>query len=1094
MGHSFIKRQLKLSPCISCPEERKLSNSLRIRLVISVLAIASLALPARPQTSRGAVVGTVTDISGAVIGRAEVLLAHKETGVIRSTVTNEVGIYRFDAVDLGTYTLKVTKPGFRPFLGTGVGVEANRATTLDAKLEVSGVQTAIEVNADAAELLTRDGPLRGGNLQGHEVSKLPLPDLDPISLARTLPGVSDPAGTMVFGGIMSPQWTFSVNGQRPRGNNFLLDGVDNNDPVFAGTAQSFNIPDAVQELSVQTSNFGVEFGRAGGGIFNVITRSGTNGYHGTIFWQYGSQRLNSVSNLDKLNGAPKSVFNQNIYGLTAGGPIRRDRTFFFGAFQQDTFRSTRQYPFVFPTADTVSRLRLLFPSNPRLDFYLSAVGDLRGVTKLFPLQLGPGRGVATFGTTVVGLPLSDQRRQWMLRLDHNFSQVHQSSARYIYDSGLTSPDRVFGIGVFFPGYITDFSWRNQNFLITDTYTIRPTWTNEFRFSYSRLPYSVSVSSRSVPPAPTLFKVSIPNIDTPGISPNLPQFRYSNNWLFQETQSRVVKRHTFRYGAEFLQQLSKQRGAGFIEGGQFRYTNTTNYSAFTNFLDDFSGPSGSIVRTFGDPVFYPNVFRQSYFFQNAWKARPSLTLTLGLRYENFGQPANSAFKYPAFAGFDPNQFLVPNKVNRDNRNFGPAFGVAWSPSSRSALMHRLLGDGKTVWRGGYQISYDTFFTQLLNFLSGDSPNVMRTQVVAPSGGRGMPNWFSQLPTVGRPSGPLDPQTFALDRNLRTPYTERWSFGLQRELASSILVDISYVGSESHKLFTREDANPRQPNNERLYPNLGIRQVVTSQGNAAYHALQLRLVRRLKQGFEIAGSYTWSRSIDSTSEAAPANISSNPGNLTSVPISSGGLKIDRGLSDYHRGQRLTIAYLWDIPGPRRGFAKQALGGWSVAGVTSFQSGAPFTVLNGFDRSNYGNRDDRPDIGNPNAPLNTRAVVTPASGPTSCSTGYRNPDTGACVSPTEVHFVEGRGFPNAATVGRNTLFTGGIKNWDMSLFKPFAIAERKHLEFRWEAFNAFNTPQFVNAPDRDVKGSLPGRFLNRDFTDSGIRTMRVQLKLIF
>src|SRR5262249_28725277 len=162
-------------------------------------------------------------------------------------------------------------------------------------------------------------------------------------------------------------------------------GADNNDPVFAGTAQSFNIPDAVQELSVQTANFGVEFGRADGGIFNVITRSGTNHYHGTVFWQYRSERLNSVSNLDKLNGAPKSLFTENIYGFTAGGPIHRGRTFFFGAFQQDTFRSTRQYPFVFPTADTVTRLRSLFPSNPRLDFYLSAVGYLRGVTKLFPL-------------------------------------------------------------------------------------------------------------------------------------------------------------------------------------------------------------------------------------------------------------------------------------------------------------------------------------------------------------------------------------------------------------------------------------------------------------------------------------------------------------------------------------------------------------------------------------------------------------------------------------------------------------------------------------------------------------------------------------
>ena len=1066
---------------------RRLGSRFRIRLVISVLATASLAFPARSQTSRGAVVGTVTDISGAVIARAEILLTHTETGIIRSTVTNEAGIYRFDAVDLGIYTLKVTKPGFIPFLNTGVGIEANRATTLDARLEVGDVRTEIKVNAEAAELLAKDGPLRGGNLQPDEISKLPLSDLDPIALARTLPGVSDPAGNVAFPIFRS---SFSINGQRPRGNNFLLDGTDNNDPVFAGTAQSFNIPDAVQELSVQTSNFGVEFGRAGGGIFNVITRSGTNSYHGTLFWQYRSQRFNSVSNLAKLNGAPKSVFDENIYGFTVGGPIRRDKTFFFGAFQQDTYRSTQQYPFVFPTADTVSRLRSLFPSNARLDFYLSEVGDLRGLTNFFVQELGSGRGVATFGTALVGIPLHDGRPQWMLCFDHNFSQAHQASARYIYGSGFTSPDRVFlPTGVFFPGYIADFSWRNQNFLITDTYTIRPTWTNEFRFSYSRLPYSESISPRSVPLAASLGKITIPNVDTPGIDPTLPEFRHSNNWLFQETQTRVAGRHTFRYGAEFLRQLSKQRGAGFIERGQFRYTASTGYSAFANFLDDFSGPSGSIVRTFGNAAFHPDQFRQSYFFQDVWKARPSLTLTAGLRYENAGQAANNAFKYPAFAGFDPNQFLVPNKVNRDNRDFGPAFGLAWSPSYPSGLGRQLFGDGKTVWRGGYQISYDTFFTELLNFLSGDSPNVMRTQVVALNTGRGTPNWSSLLPSVGQAPGPLDPQTFAIDRNLRTPYTERWSFGLQREFASNILVDISYVGSESHGLFTREDANPRQPNGVRLYPNLGIRDVVTSQGNAAYHALQLRVGRRLKQGFEVAGSYTWSRAIDSTSEAAPANVNSNPGNLTSVPISSGGLKIDRGLSDYDRGQRATITYLWDIPGPKHGFAKGLLGGWSVTGITSFQSGTPFTVLNGFDRNNYGNRNDRPDIGNAAAPLDTRAVIS-----TFCATGYLNPDTGACVSPTEVHFVEGRGFPNSATVGRNTLFTGGIKNWDMSLIKTFAIAEKMHLEFRWEAFNVFNTPQFVTVPSRDVVNSPQGRFLNPNFTDAGIRSMRLQVKFLF
>jgi outer membrane receptor protein involved in Fe transport len=190
----------------------------------------------------------------------------------------------------------------------------------------------------------------------------------------------------------------------------------------------------------------------------------------------------------------------------------------------------------------------------------------------------------------------------------------------------------------------------------------------------------------------------------------PQFRFANNWLLQETQSKLMGRHTFRYGSEFLRQLAKQLGAGFAGRGVLMYTAAPElgYSAFANFLDDFSGPSGIARRNFGNPVYYPDSFRQSYFFQDTWKAKPSLTLDLGLRYENFGQPAN-VLQFPAFAGFDPRQFLVPNKVNPDNKNFGPAVGLDWSPAPKSHWLRRIFGEGKTVWRAGYQISYDAFFT-------------------------------------------------------------------------------------------------------------------------------------------------------------------------------------------------------------------------------------------------------------------------------------------------------------------------------------------------------------------------------------------------
>src|SRR5262249_14542131 len=290
----------------------------------------------------------------------------------------------------------------------------------------------------------------------------------------------------------------------------------------------------------------------------------------------------------------------------------------------------------------------------------------------------------------------------------------------------------------------------------------------------------------------------------------------------------------------------------------------------------------------------------------------------------------------------------------------------------------------------------------------------------------------------------------------------------------------------KLTTRADMNPMQPSGVRLHPEFGPRTVRTSQGNSAYHSLQTRVDRRFTRGLQLTASYTWSKSLDSTSEGiGQVETQYTNNNLTSMPAAQGGLKLDRGPSDFDRGQRLVLSYLWEIPAPSRPFWKHVAGGWSIAGITTFQSGTPYTVQNGFDRNGDGWPSDRPDIGNPQAPRNSRAVLS-----LPCATGYQNPDTLDCINPSAARWVEGTGSPNASTSGRNTLFTNGTNNFDLTLFKSFAIRERRRLEFRWEAMNAFNHPQFVQVPQRNVVNTLAGQFLNRDLTDSGIRSMWVQM----
>jgi hypothetical protein len=790
-------------------------------------------------------------------------------------------------------------------------------------------------------------------------------------------------------------------------------------------------------------------------------------------------------------------FNENVYGFTVGGPLRKDKTFFFGAFQQDTRRSN-PFKLVLPTEVAVERLRSFFPSNPRLDLYLGFLGGRRGTASPIPIQLGDdpftgvNRGEVQFATAPLGPPVSDSGPQWLVRLDQNLSEAHRLAFRYIYDSRTNSPSSTT-----FPGFSTESDGRNHNFLFTDQYTFSPTYTNEFRFSYRRQDAEgARISPQSVPEARTLPRISISLIATPGIESSDLQGQLGNNLLFQETQTKLRGRHTFRYGVEFLRQLASQLPRANLNGS-VNYTDGPGYSALANFLDDFSGPRGRWTRDFGVTEFHPDQFHQTYFFQDAWRPAPSLTLTLGLRYENFGQVAN-ALRYPAFAGFDPNDFFKPNHVNTDNKDFGPAFGLAWSPSFRSGSLRRLFGENKTVWRGGYQISYDAPFSHPLSLLlASAAPNAaISVDVFAPNTGRGLSNWYEQLPLGGRPASLQDAQAGALEKDFRNPYTERWSFGFQRQLSDTMVLDGSYIGSESHRLATWADVNPQQLDGSRPHPDFGLRHIRTSQGNSSYHAMQWRVDRRFAHGFQANASYTWSRNLDSTSEGVAAVT--NQGNqrfLTSVPVSQGGLKLDHGPSDYDRTHRFTVVYIWDVPGPARGMLKRALGGWSISGITSFQSGAPFSLQNGFDRNNDMFNNDRPDIGNPRAPINSRAVLAPLSGSGFCATGYRNPDTGLCVTPGDVHWVQaGLSLPNAATVGRNTLVAGGINNFDVSLFKSLQISEQKRLEFRWEAFNALNHPQFTQIPNRNLQTASPGRFLNRDFTDSGIRSMWVQMKFLF
>jgi hypothetical protein len=1088
-------------------------------LTVCLVALMAVQLVAA-QTSRGTFTGTVTDPSGAVVPGATVTLVNKATNLTREGATNQAGIYRFDAVDLGTYDVIVKADGFKEARQTGITVQANRTATLDFTVDLGAGVVTIEVLSSTTEILQTSDAARGGNFEPMRISQLPLPGLDSLNLTLLLPGVQA-ATTAAF----SNGTDISVNGTRARGNNFMIDGVENNDISVAGPAFQITNPDAIQEVAVQTSNFSAEFGRAGGAVVNQITKSGTNDLHGTATWIYLSHVFDATDNGERLGAGPGDKipppFVENIPSFTVGGPVYipklydgRNKTFFFAGAQWDRFfasalSGTRRVP----TDAGVATLQTLSGACPNVALYLQALGTMRGNPGSSPSNISIAIPAATFAVTgscngtdragmTVGTGLVSQQasqfavdKNYTIRLDHAPSQKQSMSFRWLFDSNESGPS--FNN---LDGFDSAFNGRTMTGSFTDTYIISNSWTNEFRFNYGRIGFNFP-SAASDAFHQNLPSYGISGVTGFGVATNIPQFRFANNWQYQDTLTWVRGKHQMRFGVDFLRQLAKQRPP-FNERGSFTFNAVTGAAATTglaNFIDDLGGSAGALNRVFGQPVYYPNLFRQSYFFQDNWRVNTALTLNLGLRYENFGQPAN-VFLIPAFTNYSVTDFATPNEVKQDNNNFGPVVGFAWNPGFRSGFLNTIFGDHKTVWRGGFQVTYDTFFNNLLSNIAGSSPNTLggniasNTSAAAP---RGLANFSAQFATIqATPPTPLSPQTSLLDPNIRNPYAMRWSLGVQRELPVGIIMDLSYVGTGGRSLFRTRDMNPFVTPTARFNPAVGQRTIRDNGASSTFHSLQLNVRRRYSStpigSVQIEGSYTWSHNIDNISEVFATTSTAT--NLESLPAVLGfSNRVDRGTSDNDRRHRLVLNYVWDIRGPKTGWASYFIGGWTLGGVSQFVTGAPFTVRNGTDRNGDGQGvPDRPEIGNVNAPINSRAQINTT---TCAATGFINPESGACVTPNDVFWVQAAAntLPGANTAGRNIAVGRGFIRWDLNVIKRFNITERMKFEYRAEMFNLFNRQNF-GIPGFSVGTTVAGSFFAFDETEAVGRSMRMGLKLIF
>lgn len=1042
------------------------SMSFRIACVVFILLTFGSSLSA--QTSKGFLVGNVFDPGGAVIAGASVKITNTSTGVTRDTMSGSDGAFRFDAVDPGAYRVEVSQTGFKTAVTDNVIVGASQTTSVSIKLDVGTQMEVVNVTSGADVILQTQDGARVNTLSKREITDLPTPALNPANIVFTLPGVVDP-GALAGGFVQGNE--FSVNGLRARANNQLIDGLDNNDNSIAGQSYIPALREGYSEVTVLQSDYSAEFGRAGGAVVNIVTRSGTNSFHGSVYDVVNNSSFNSLTASQRADGTRKPVVVENTFGFSLGGPIKKDKLFFFGTYQADRFRAGTDATVRVPTAKGFDTLRSLFKvgANPDLDRFLSIVGNIRGEREISNVALGDDRPDIEFGEATISStqPVNDD--QFLARIDWTPTQKDSLAFRYVFDNQRFDNQfpTVASGGSPFPGFEVDVPSRVQNFFFNYTRSISTRVTNEARFGFGRTNANFVSRDPQVSASGPVFSFTGAGlgqgITSVGLPAAFPQGRLFNNYQIQDTLSYTRGDHTFRFGGDVNIQRSRQ-DIPFNSRGVLTFAGGGGFNAFGNFVDQFSGRSGGGASIqFGSPVIFPNAFYQNYFINDTWRVRENLTLNLGLRYENYGTPFNS-IPFPAFAGFDQPVETVARQ-QRDNNNFAPRFSFAYQPRFFKAL----FGDSKTVIRGGFAVNYDFFFNNILSNTAASVPNSFGVtnfgaSLPVETDPRGIANFGEgSLPTSGTPDPFATINT--IPSNLVNPQTYVYNFNVQRELPFNLIADVAYVGSRGTRLFINEQLNPGIGGFDtliRAFDNRGSVIARTNGGDSSYNSLQARLDRGFSRGLLLRFAYTFSKAIDDVnSEVFTTTGGSSVG---SDPFDR---RVDRSLASFDVPHRFVATFIYELPSVKKnGLGHTLLGGYSIAGTYRLQSGnvqSPF--VGGIDLNGDGSAfNDRPAISNPNAPANSVGFSNFISenfisGVTS-RTGFSDVN-GNPVNPADVRFLVSESI-RSGLAGRNILRGPRQNRLDLSLTKSidfgFTKLEADRFEIRFDYFNSLNTPQFA------------------------------------